>query len=65
MRIRSGVLRDVVPMTFPYRTGFDAAGVVDQVGGGVTGVAMGDKVFGMTSPVARGAHADFTVPRLP
>ncbi|MGW2261105.1 NADP-dependent oxidoreductase [Streptomyces sp. NPDC001780] len=61
IRIRSGALRDVVPMTFPYRTGFDAAGVVDQVGDGVTGVAMGDEVFGMTSPVARGANADFAV----
>ena len=60
-RIRSGALRDVVPTTFPYRTGFDAAGVVDEVGDGVTSVGIGDEVFGMTSSTARGANADFAV----
>lgn len=59
--IRSGMLRDALPMTFPYRTGFDAAGVVDEVGGGVTDTEVGDEVFGMTSSTARGANADFAV----
>ncbi|WNI15313.1 NADP-dependent oxidoreductase [Streptomyces sp. ITFR-21] len=59
--IRAGTLRDVVPMTFPYRTGFDAAGVVDEAGDGVTGTAVGDEVFGMTGTAARGANADFAV----
>ncbi|HEV7653072.1 MAG TPA: NADP-dependent oxidoreductase [Actinophytocola sp.] len=59
--IRSGKLRDVVPTTFPYRTGFDAAGVVDEVGDGVTDTEAGDEVFGMATMTARGANADYAV----
>ncbi|HEX6358746.1 NADP-dependent oxidoreductase [Actinophytocola sp.] len=59
--VRSGRMRDVVPANFPWLTGFDAAGVVDEVGAGVTGVAVGDEVFGMTTAATRGANADFAV----
>src|SRR5688572_4048257 len=59
--IRSGRLRDMVPAVFPFRTGFDAAGVVDEIGAGVTGVGVGEAVFGMTATTTRGANADHAV----
>jgi NADPH:quinone reductase-like Zn-dependent oxidoreductase len=46
---------------FPFRTGFDAAGTVDEIGDGVRDVTIGDHVFGMTSAATRGANADFAV----
>lgn len=52
-------MRDFAPVTFPFRTGFDAAGVVDEIGGDVTGVAAGDEVFGWTDSAAGAANADF------
>ncbi|MER7283135.1 NADP-dependent oxidoreductase [Dactylosporangium sp. NPDC000244] len=60
-RIRSGALRDAVATRFPFRTGFDAAGVVDELGPGVTGTALGDEVFGWVAPASRGANADHAV----
>jgi NADPH:quinone reductase-like Zn-dependent oxidoreductase len=36
-----------MPLDLPVTPGRDAAGVVDQVGEGVTGVAVGDLVFGL------------------
>ena len=45
-KIRAGYLQEMVPLTLPAGTGIDGSGVVDEVGEGVTDVAVGDPVFG-------------------
>ncbi|MEU0043014.1 NADP-dependent oxidoreductase [Streptomyces werraensis] len=45
-RIREGQMRPALPASLPSGVGLDAAGVVDEVGEGVTDVAAGDRVFG-------------------
>jgi NADPH:quinone reductase-like Zn-dependent oxidoreductase len=46
-KIRSGMLAQGKPLESTSYPGFDASGVVDEVGEGVTGVAVGDDVFGL------------------
>ncbi len=48
-KIRSGYMREQMPIPLPAGTGVDAAGVVDEVGEGVSNVAVGDAVFGSGS----------------
>lgn len=47
----------------PYVPGADAAGVVDRVGGGVTGVTLGQRVYigGTAASRAWGAYAEYAV----
>jgi len=43
---RDGQYRDFDPLTFPSGFGVEASGIVDEVGAGVSSVAVGDAVFG-------------------
>ncbi|WJV50920.1 NADP-dependent oxidoreductase [Streptomyces flavofungini] len=56
-RIREGQFQHVRPVVLPAGVGQDAAGVVDEVGAGVSGVEVGDLVFGRGS----GTYAEFAV----
>ena len=57
LRTLSGVLRDLTPLEFPYVPGSDFAGVVTEIGSGVTRYAVGEQVFGVALPRATGQMA--------
>lgn len=55
-KVREGYVRDVFPLALPAVLGIELAGVVEQVGDGVTGLAEGDRVMGSLGGL--GAYAE-------
>lgn len=55
--IAAGMLKDLIPHEVPLTLGRDFAGVVEQVGDGVSDLDAGDEVFGIVPMAgARGVH---------
>lgn len=46
-KLRAGLFQEFIPLPLPAGVGFEAAGIVDKIGEGVTDVTLGDAVFGM------------------
>jgi NADPH:quinone reductase-like Zn-dependent oxidoreductase len=58
-KIREGMLAERVPATFPSGQGSDLAGVLDEIGPGVSGWSPGDEVIGFTN--RRASQAEIVV----
>jgi NADPH:quinone reductase-like Zn-dependent oxidoreductase len=58
-KIRDGLLHARWPATFPSGEGSDLAGIVEQLGPDVTGVAVGDEVIGWVD--TRSSQAEYAV----
>ncbi|EGX88787.1 alcohol dehydrogenase, putative [Cordyceps militaris CM01] len=56
-----GLMKMAVQDTFPYKIGYDAAGVVVEVGSGVTSFKAGDEVYVRLPESNRGAWAEFAM----
>jgi NADPH:quinone reductase-like Zn-dependent oxidoreductase len=57
--IRMGLLQQVFPVAFPHVPNFDVAGVVTEVGEGVSGWSVGDAVVAFLPMTEPGAAAEY------
>lgn len=60
--IRAGYLHQMMPLNFPFVLGGDFAGIVAEVGDGVTNVKIGDEVYGYSGAFlgGSGSLAEYT-----
>lgn len=57
-KVRQGMRRDTVPVSFPHVLGRDFSGVVREAGAGVGDLAPGDEVFAVTERDREGGYAE-------
>jgi NADPH:quinone reductase-like Zn-dependent oxidoreductase len=57
--IRGGFVQQLFPVAFPHIPSFDVAGVITEVGAGVSGWSAGDAVVGYLPMTAPGAAAEY------
>ena len=59
--IRAGFVQQEFPIVFPHTPNYDLAGVITEVGPGVSGWSAGDLVVAVLAPAAPGAAAEYAV----
>ena len=59
IKVRSGWLRGFFPLPMPHTLGTDFAGQVVEVGAGVDKLQVGQRVFGMLTPMHGGTYAEY------
>ncbi len=57
-KIRSGMVKEIYPVEFPWIPGRDISGIIDEVGTNVTDLKQGDAVYGMLESRA-GGYAEY------
>jgi NADPH:quinone reductase-like Zn-dependent oxidoreductase len=61
--VREGHVKDVFPHSFPFVPGWDASGVVEEVGAGVTRFKPANEVYSVPDPLRDGAYAEYIAVR--
>ncbi|MGC1176568.1 MAG: NADP-dependent oxidoreductase [Candidatus Saccharimonadales bacterium] len=60
-KVRDGQVRQMVELTFPATLGGDVAGLVAEIGSGVSGFEVGQAVYGQANALSgQGSFAEFT-----
>lgn len=62
-KMTDGIMKDSLSHVFPLIMGVDGAGIVTEIGAGVTLFKVGDKVYGqmLHAPVGEGSYAEYVV----
>lgn len=58
---RQGMFDSFAPVPMPHVVGYDVAGTVDALGPDVSGLAVGDRVFGMLNHMTKGGYAEYAL----
>lgn len=58
-KVREGYLKEMLPFEFPIILGWDAAGIIAEVGENVSNFKVGDRVFTRPATTSQGTYAEF------